>query len=120
MAETRRRRVAFDAFIESYTQIEKGSRLPEQGSGHATGVLRTSRRTLETPCGHQSIESTFATCAPHDRSKGCLSTGPRSRWSSTAGSAQKSWRRLDGHNQLPKLVLGGTLQRRDRGHRKND
>ena len=24
-------------------------------------------------------------------------------------SAQKSWRRLDGHNQLPKLVLGVTF-----------
>ena len=23
--------------------------------------------------------------------------------------AQKSWRRLDGHNQLPKLVLGVTF-----------
>jgi putative transposase len=23
-------------------------------------------------------------------------------------AAQKSWRRLDGHNQLPKLVLGVT------------
>jgi hypothetical protein len=25
------------------------------------------------------------------------------------GGAQKSWRRLDGHNQLPKLVLGVTF-----------
>jgi hypothetical protein len=24
-------------------------------------------------------------------------------------AAQKSWRRLDGHNQLPKLVLGAKL-----------
>ena len=24
-------------------------------------------------------------------------------------TAQKSWRRLDGHNQLPKLVLGVTF-----------
>jgi hypothetical protein len=24
-------------------------------------------------------------------------------------AAQKSWRRLDGHNQLPKLVLGATF-----------
>lgn len=24
-------------------------------------------------------------------------------------AAQKSWRRLDGHNQLPKLILGVTL-----------
>jgi len=24
-------------------------------------------------------------------------------------AAQKSWRRLDGHNQLPKLVLGVTF-----------
>jgi hypothetical protein len=32
---------------------------------------------------------------------------PRSFLSSPA--AQKSWRRLDGHNQLPKLVLGVTF-----------
>jgi putative transposase len=24
-----------------------------------------------------------------------------------AEAAEKSWRRLDGHNQLPKVVLGG-------------
>jgi putative transposase len=40
---------------------------------------------------------------------GCR-TGPRSRWSSNClEGAQKSWRRLDGHNQLPKLVLGVTF-----------
>jgi hypothetical protein len=34
----------------------------------------------------------------------------RSRWSSNYSRVrQKSWRRLDGHNQLPKLVLGVTF-----------
>jgi hypothetical protein len=32
----------------------QGGRLPEQGSGHATGVLRLPCRALETPADHQS------------------------------------------------------------------
>ena len=54
MAETKAAaELAFDAFIESYTPKYE-SRLPEQGSGHATGVLRLPGRTLETPADHQS------------------------------------------------------------------
>jgi len=56
MAETQgRRELAFDAFIESYNaQIREGGRLPEQGSGHAAGVLRFPGRALETPADDQS------------------------------------------------------------------
>jgi hypothetical protein len=44
------------------------------------------------------------------RSKGCLSnrTALAMVFKLLEG-AQKSWRRLDGHNQLPKLVLGVTF-----------
>jgi hypothetical protein len=44
------------------------------------------------------------------RSKGCLSnrTALATVFKMLEG-AQKSWRRLDGHNQLPKLVLGVTF-----------
>ena len=54
------------------------------------------------------IESTFATVRHRTiRSKGCLSnrTALAMVFKLVEG-AQKSWRRLDGHNQLPKLVLG--------------
>ena len=54
------------------------------------------------------IESTFATVRHRTiRSKGCLSnkTALAMVFKLVEG-AQKSWRRLDGHNQLPKLILG--------------
>jgi transposase-like protein len=57
------------------------------------------------------IESTFATVRHRTiRSKGCLSnrTALAMVFKLLEG-AQKSWRRLDGHNQLPKLVLGMTF-----------
>ena len=41
------------------------------------------------------------------RSKGCLSNKTAlAMIFQLAEVAEKSWRRLDGHNQLPKLILG--------------
>jgi putative transposase len=41
------------------------------------------------------------------RSKGCLSNGTAiAMVFKLAKVAEKSWRRLDGHSQLPKVVLG--------------
>ena len=41
------------------------------------------------------------------RSKGCLSnTTALAMVFKIVEAAQKSWRRIDGHNQLPKVVLG--------------
>jgi Transposase, Mutator family len=57
------------------------------------------------------IESTFSTVRHRTiRSKGCRSnkTALAMVFKLLEG-AQKSWRRLDGHNQLPKLVLGVTF-----------
>jgi len=57
------------------------------------------------------IESTFATVRHRTiRSKGCLSnkTALAMVFKLVEG-AQRSWRRLDGHNQLPKLILGVTF-----------
>ena len=54
------------------------------------------------------IESTFATVRHRTvRSKGCLSnkTALAMVFKLVEG-AQKTWRRIDGHNQLPKLILG--------------
>jgi transposase-like protein len=54
------------------------------------------------------IESTFATVRHRTiRSKGCLSNRTAlAMVFKLVEAAQKSWRRLDGHNQLAKLVLG--------------
>jgi putative transposase len=54
------------------------------------------------------IESTFATVRHRTiRSKGCLSNKTAlAMVFKLAEGAQKSWRRIDGHNQLPKLIQG--------------
>lgn len=54
------------------------------------------------------IESTFATVRHRTiRSKGCLSNKTAlAMIFKLAQAAEKHWRRLDGHNQLPKLILG--------------
>ena len=54
------------------------------------------------------IESTFATVRHRTiRSKGCLSNKTAlAMVFKLVEDAQKSWRRLDGHNQLPKIIEG--------------
>ncbi|WP_425995468.1 IS256 family transposase, partial [Afipia sp. DC4300-2b1] len=113
MAETKAGAdLAFDAFIESYTpKYEK-----------AADCLSKDRDTLlafyDFPAEHwkhlrttNPIESTFATVRHRTiRSKGCLSNRTAlAMVFKLLEAAQKSWRRLDGHNQLPKLVLGVTF-----------
>jgi putative transposase len=110
MAETKAdAEAAFDGFIESY-QVKYDK---------AAECLNKDRDTLlafyDFPAEHwkhlrttNPIESTFATVRHRTiRSKGCLSN--RSALAMVfklVEAAQKSWRRLDGHNQLPKLILG--------------
>ena len=110
MAETRNdAEASFDAFIETYElKYEK-----------AAGCLKKDRGALlayyDFPAEHwkhlrtsNPIESTFATVRHRTiRSKGCLSnkTALAMVFKLVEG-AQKSWRRLDGHNQLPKIVRG--------------
>jgi len=113
MAETKvAAELAFDAFIESYTlKYEK-----------AADCLSKDRDTLlafyDFPAEHwkhlrttNPIESTFATVRHRTiRSKGCLSNRTAlAMVFKLLEAAQKSWRRLDGTNQLPKLVLGVTF-----------
>jgi putative transposase len=54
------------------------------------------------------IESSFATVRHRTvRSKGCLSNKTAlAMIFKLAEAAEKSWRRLDGYNQLPKVILG--------------
>ena len=110
MAETKAAaETAFDAFIESYAlKYEK-----------AADCLAKDRHALlafyDFPAEHwkhlrttNPIESTFATVRHRTiRAKGCLSnkTALAMVFKLVEG-AQKNWRRLDGHTQLPKLLLG--------------
>ena len=98
---------AFDAFIETYAvKYEK-----------AAECLKKDRDSLlafyDFPAEHwkhmrtsNPIESTFATVRHRTiRSKGCLSnkTALAMVFKLVEG-AQKTWRRLDGHDQLPKII----------------
>jgi len=110
MAETKAdAEAAFDAFIESY-QVKYQK---------AAECLSKDRDTLLTfydfPAEHwkhlrttNPIESTFATVRHRTiRSKGCLSNCTAlAMVFKLMEAAQKSWRRLDGKDQLPKLILG--------------
>ena len=113
MAETKKDALAaFDSFVETWgVKYDK-----------AVECLIKDRDALlafyDFPAEHwkhlrttNPIESTFATVRHRTiRSKGCLSnrTALAMVFKLLEG-AQKSWRRLDGHNQLPKLVLGVTF-----------
>jgi transposase-like protein len=110
MAETKKDAlVAFDAFVETWSpKYEK-----------AVECLTKDRDTLlafyDFPAEHwkhlrtsNPIESSFATVRHRTvRSKGCLSNKTAlAMIYKLAEAAEKNWRRLDGHNQLPKIILG--------------
>jgi putative transposase len=62
------------------------------------GILGTA--ISRPPCRHAIRHRTV-------RSKGCLSNKTAlAMIFKLAEAAEKSWRRLDGHNQLPKVILG--------------
>jgi putative transposase len=110
MAETKKDAlVAFDAFVEAWgVKYDK-----------AVECLTKDREALlafyDFPAEHWKhlrttnvIESSFATIRHRTvRSKGCLSNKTAlAMIFKLAEAAEKSWRRLDGHNQLPKVIIG--------------
>ena len=110
MAETKNDALtAFDAFVENWgIKYDK-----------AVDCLIKDRDALlafyDFPAEHWKhlrttnvIESSFATVRHRTvRSKGCLSNKTAlAMVFKLAEAAEKSWRRLDGHNQLPKVILG--------------
>jgi putative transposase len=110
MAETKRDALAaFDAFVETWgVKYDK-----------AVACLIKDRDALlafyDFPAEHWKhlrttnvIESSFATIRHRTvRSKGCLSNKTAlAMIFKLAEAAEKTWRRLDGHNQLPKVILG--------------
>jgi putative transposase len=110
MAETKKDAfAAFDVFVETWgVKYDK-----------AVECLVKDRDALlafyDFPAEHWKhlrttnvIESSFATVRHRTvRSKGCLSNKTAlAMIFKLAEAAEKSWRRLDGHNQLPKVILG--------------
>jgi transposase-like protein len=110
MAETKTDALAaFDAFVETWgVKYDK-----------AAECLIKDRDALlsfyDFPAEHWKhlrttnvIESSFATVRHRTvRSKGCLSNKTAlAMIFKLAEAAEKSWRRLNGHNQLPKIILG--------------
>jgi len=110
MAETRKdAETAFDAFADVY-----GAKYDK-----AVECLTKDRNVLlafyDFPAEHwkhlrttNPIESTFATVRHRTtRSKGCLSnTTALAMTFKLAQSAEASWHRLRGYNQLPKIIMG--------------
>ncbi len=110
MAETKAAaEVAFDAFIECYTlKYEKAADCLAKDRDALLAFYDFPAEQWKHLRTTNPIESTFATVRHRTiRSKGCLSnrTALAMVFKLVEG-AQKSWRRLDGHNQLPKLILG--------------
>src|SRR3954463_15195682 len=113
MAETKTDALAaFDAFVETYgVKYDK-----------AVACLVKDRDALlafyDVPAEHwkhlrttNPIESTFATIRHRTvRAKGCLSNKTAlALIFKLAEAAEKSWRRLDGHLHLPKVIRGITF-----------
>ena len=113
MAETKKEAlIAFDAFVETYgVKYDK-----------AVACLAKDRDALlafyDFPAEHwkhlrttNPIESTFATIRHRTvRAKGCLSNKTAlAMVFKLAQAAEKSWRRLDGHHHLPKVIRGVTF-----------
>ena len=119
MAETKKDALAaFDAFVETWgVKYDK-----------AVECLTKDREALlafyDFPAEHwkhlrttNPIESSFATVRHRTmRSKGCLSNKTAlAMIFKLAEAAEKNWRRLDGHNQLPKDHPRCKVHRRDGG-----
>ena len=80
-----------------------------EGPRCATALLRLPGRALETSARDQRYRKLVRHIVRHRtvRSKGCLSIKTAlAMIFKLAEAAAKSWRRLDGHNQLPKIILG--------------
>ena len=110
MAETRKdAEAAFDVFVETYgVKYEKAAECLKKDRGSLLAFYDFPAEHWKHLRTSNPIESTFATVRHRTtRSKGCLSnrTALAMVFKLVEG-AQKTWRRLDGHNQLPKIIRG--------------
>jgi len=119
-----RRPAVVGAFVGTIAEMPKTSMISMSESwgvkyDKAVECLTKDRDTLlafyDFPAEHWKhlrttnvIESSFATVRHRTvRSKGCLSNKTAlAMIFKLAEVAEKNWRRLDGHSQLPKVVLG--------------
>ena len=110
MAETKAEAdVAFDAFMESYeVKYEKAAQCLAKDRDALLAFYGFPAEHWKHLRTTNPIESTFATVRHRTiRSKGCLSNRTAlAMVFKLAEAAQRSWRRLDGHALLPKLILG--------------
>ncbi|MFN9972954.1 MAG: transposase, partial [Phycisphaerae bacterium] len=104
---------AFDVFIEAYElKYEKAAECLAKDREALLAFYEFPAEQWKHLRTSNPIESTFATIRHRTiRSKGCLSNkSALAMVFKLADAAQKSWRRLDGHNQLPKVVLGAKFK----------
>ena len=110
MAETKKDAVAaLEAFVETYQiKYERAADCLTKDRDALLAFydfLAEHWKHLRTT---NPIESTFATVRHRTiRSKGCLSNKTAlAMVFKLVDGAQKTWRKLDGHNQLPKIIQG--------------
>jgi len=110
MAETRTdAEAAFDGFIESYgVKYEKAVECLSKDRGPLLAFYDFPAEHWKHLRTTNPIESTFATVRHRTvRSRGCLSNKTAlAMIFKLAQAAEKSWHRLRGHKQLPKVILG--------------
>ena len=111
MAETSKdAEAAFDAFIAAYElKYDKAAEcLAKDRQALLAFLMISLPNTGNTWNPSNPIQSTFATGRHRTiRSKGCLSNKTAlAMVFKLVDAAQKSWRKLHGHNQLPKLIQG--------------
>src|SRR3954447_4589815 len=82
--------------------------MPGKGPPSPARLLRFPRRTLETSADLEPDREHLCHVRHRTiRAQGCLSNKTAlAMVFKLVEAAQKSWRRLDGHNQLPKLIQG--------------
>src|ERR1700677_190285 len=93
---------------EICAQIRQGRRMPDQGSSDVADVLRPSRRSLGPLANFKpDRERVRDSEAPHRPHEGRAVAGHRaSHVFKLVMAASRTWRRLQGQNQLPKVVNG--------------
>jgi putative transposase len=89
-------------------QVRSGGRMSGQGSRRTAGLLRLSCRALGSPAHHHSHRERVRHVRHRTvRTKGSLSpTTAKLMVFKLVIAASKTWRRLKGTNQLPKLIAG--------------
>ena len=111
MAETKASaEAAFDAFIERYqVKYETAAECLNKDRDVLLTFYDFPAEHWKHTCEPRTLSKTHSNRAPPHGSVEGLCASNRTALAMVlklVKAAQKSWRRLDGHNQLPKLILG--------------